>query len=114
MLTRLIAAALLSTAAGAALACPHPSLVVIPEKEQVAAMENEVRAATAKYFADMNAFLNCIQAELAAAGGETAAPPTIREALIRRNNAAVLEFEAVAKWFEANVGPLAVAATVAN
>lgn len=114
MLTRVIVGCALAAAANVALACPQPSLVVIPAKDRVAAIENEVRAATAKYFSDMSTYIGCIQTELDAAGGETNAPAPIRAALVLRNNAAVLEFEAIMKLFAANVGPIAVSAPSAN
>ena len=101
--TRLFFAGALASVASLSYACPLPPLVPIPPKEQAAAVEADVRAATAKYVEDIKAFTACVQAELAAAGGETA-PPVLRSTLIRRHNAAVAEAEAVLELFAANVG----------
>ena len=60
-----------------------------------------VRKATNAYFEGMTAYVACIQAELAAAGG-AAAPALVKAAVVARNNAAVAEAEAVKKTFEAN------------
>ena len=101
--TRLVVAGALTGLTSAGFACPLPPLVAIPAKDQVAAVEPDVRAATAQYFENVKAFTACVQAELTAAGGD-AAPPPLRGALIRRHNAVVAEAETVLKLFTANVG----------
>ena len=47
----------------------------------------------------------CIQAELSAAGGDSA-PVTVKRALVARNNAVVAEVEFMMKLFTANVGAI--------
>jgi len=54
----------------------------------------------------MKDFTDCVQAELKAAGGDSA-PKLTKQVLIARNNAAVAEADAVKKLFESNVGGLA-------
>jgi hypothetical protein len=105
VLKKILWAVLLSQTAGTALACDMPSLIVIPAKEQAAAEAEAVRTRVALYFEAMTAYTQCVQAELAAVGGDNA-HPIVRSVLVRRNNAAVAETEAVLKWFTANVGPL--------
>jgi hypothetical protein len=104
-LTKILYAALFCNAAGIALACDIPPLVVVPDKEDAVGKEDELRAALAKYFAAMQVYTQCVQAELAAAGGENA-PQITRAVLVQRNNLAVAEAEAVFKTFTANVGPV--------
>ncbi len=101
--TRPVTASVLMAIASTSFACPLPPLVAIPAKDQIAAVEPDVRAATAQYFENMKAFTACVQAELTAAGGD-AAPRPIRGVLIRRHNAAVTEAETVLKLFTATVG----------
>jgi hypothetical protein len=57
----------------------------------------------------MEAYTQCIQAELTAAGGDKA-PASVRTALIARNNAAVAEVQAVDKLFNQSVGAAPVSA----
>jgi len=105
----LVCAGILSGLAGKALACDLPKLVVIPPKDQVAGREAEIRAAANAYFTAMQAYTACIQAELAAAGGDSA-PDIIKRVLVSRNNTAVAEAEFVMKLFTENVGAPADAA----
>jgi hypothetical protein len=86
-----------------ALGCDLPPLVAIPAKDKVGDRAAAVRAETGVYFQGMQSYVGCIQAELAAAGGE-AAPDTIKAVLVARNNNAVAEAAAVKKLFEANIG----------
>ena len=51
----------------------------------------------------MQTYTACIQAELAAAGGD-AAPELVKRMLVSRNNAAVAEAEFMMKLFTENVG----------
>ena len=102
-ITNVLAAALLCNVGGVALACELPPLVIVPAKEAVAGKESEIREDVAKYWQAMNAYTACIKLELDAAGGD-GAPSLTRAVLIRRNNAAVAEVEAVVKVFTTNVG----------
>jgi hypothetical protein len=102
-LLSVVGAALLGGIASTALACDMPPLVVIPAKEAIAGQEQQVRDSTAAYFDAMKAFTGCVQAELAAAGGDSA-PPVTKAVLVQRNNHAVAEAQAVLKLFNANLG----------
>jgi hypothetical protein len=53
----------------------------------------------------MQAYTACVQAELAGRGGDTA-PAIVRQALVRRNNAAAAEMQFMMKLFTENVGPV--------
>jgi hypothetical protein len=102
-MTRTIVAGLLVTVAGAAGACEMPKLVLIPAKENAAGKEESLRTAFTQYRQGMEAYTQCVQAELTAAGGDKA-PASLKTALIARNNAAVAEVQAVDKIFNMNVG----------
>ena len=104
-ITTIVCGGILACIAGAATACELPKLVIIPPKNEVAGKEAEIRTAAGAYFAAMQAYAACIQAELAAAGGDSA-PVTIKRALVARNNAAVAEVEFMMKVFTANVGAI--------
>jgi hypothetical protein len=104
-ITTIIGGGLLAGIAGSAVACDLPKLAVIPPKDQVAGKEAEIRAAASAYFTAMQAYTACIQAELAAAGGD-AAPPIVKRVLVARNNTAVAEAEFMMKLFTDNVGPV--------
>ena len=104
-ITAIICGGILSSIASSALACDLPKLVIIPEKEQVAGKDAEIRAAASAYFTAMQAYTACIQAELVGAGGE-AAPGILKQILVSRNNAAVAEAEFVMKVFTENVGAI--------
>ena len=107
--TRTIVAGLLLTVAGAAGACEMPKLVLIPAKEAAAGKEEGLRTAFNQYRQGMEAYTQCVQAELAAAGGDKA-PASLKTALVARNNAAVAEVQAVDKIFNTNVGGAPVSA----
>lgn len=78
-------------------ACEQPSLVIIPDQEDLEGNEREVVEATQAYFEGMQDYVECIQQELESAGDN---PPEIyRNVLVRRNNTAVAEAEAVQTWF---------------
>jgi hypothetical protein len=106
--TTIICGGVLTGIAGSALACDLPKLAVIPPKDQVAGKEAEIAAAANNYFTAMQAYTACIQAELAAAGGESA-PDLLKRVLVARNNTAVAEAEFMMKLFTENVGPAATA-----
>jgi hypothetical protein len=101
--TTVIGGGILIGIAGDALACDLPKLAVIPPKDQVAGKEAEIRAAASAYFTAMQEYTACIQAELAAAGGESA-PDVVKKVLVARNNTAVAEAEFMMKLFTENVG----------
>lgn len=100
---KLVCGGILSGVAGSALACDLPKLVAIPSKDQVAGREAEIRTAANAYFTGMQAYTACVQAELAAAGGDQA-PDLIKRVLVARNNTAVAEAEFMMKVFTENVG----------
>jgi len=106
---KIIVAALLATVAGAAGACEVPKLVAIPAKENVAGKEEGLRAAYTQYRQGMEAYTQCVQAELTAAGGDKA-PAPLKTALVARNNNAVAEVKAMDKLFNENVGAAPVSA----
>lgn len=96
----------LGALASTTLACELPPLVAIPPKDKVGDQATAIRDATKTYFDAMKSYTDCVQAELTAAGGNSA-PTLMKTVLIARNNAAVAEAEAVKKLFEANIGGLA-------
>ena len=103
--TKTIIAGLLVTVAGAASACEVPKLVVIPKKEEAVGKEEGLRAAFMQYRQGMEAYTQCIQSELAAAGGDKA-PAPVKAGLVLRNNTAIAEVTAMDKLFNENVGTL--------
>ena len=103
--TKTIVAGLLVTVAGAAGACEIPKLVVIPTKENAVGKEEGLRAAFMQYRQGMEAYTQCVQAELSAAGGDKA-PAAFKSASVLRNNAAVAEVQAMDKLFNDNVGAI--------
>ncbi len=108
--TTIISSGLLTAVAGGAVACELPKLAAIPPKDQVAGKEAEIRAAANTYFMGMQEYAACIQAELVAAGGESA-PEIVKKILVSRNNTAVAEAEFMMKLFTDNVGPAAAPTT---
>jgi len=101
--TKTIVAGLLVTVAGAAGACEMPKLVLIPTKENAVGKEESLRTAFMQYRQGMEAYTQCVQAELTAAGGAKA-PAAVKSASVLRNNAAVAEVQAMDKLFNDNVG----------
>lgn len=79
-------------------ACEQPSLVLIPAQEEIEGNEREIVEDTQAYFQGMQAYVECIQQELAAAGDDP--PDLLRSVLVQRNNAAVAEAEAVQQIFQ--------------
>ena len=106
---KIILAGLLATVAGAAGACEVPKLMVIPAKEAAAGKEEGLRTAFMQYRQGMEAYTQCVQAELTAAGGDKA-PASLKIALVQRNNAAVAEVKAMDTLFNQNVGALPISA----
>ena len=104
-ITTIVCGSLLASIAGSAIACDLPKLVIIPPKDQIAGKEAEIRTAAGAYFAAMQAYTACIQADLAGKGGDSA-PTLVKRQLVARNNAAVAEVEFMMKLFTDNVGAL--------
>jgi hypothetical protein len=77
-------------------------LVSVPEKaEDVVSVLRDVR----RYSDAVIEYTGCIKAELVAAGGD-AAPPSLRQALVKRNNLAVAEHKSITDLYAQRVGPL--------
>jgi hypothetical protein len=85
------------------MACELPKLPVIPAADQIGDQAPAVSAATSAYFEGMRAYADCIEAELAAAGGD-AAPASVKAALVARSRAAVAEAQAIQKLFQERIG----------
>jgi hypothetical protein len=109
----IVAGLLLGALALPTLACELPPLVAIPAKDQVGDQAAAIKDATKVYFDQMKTYTDCVQAELQAAGGNSA-PKLTKTVLIARNNAAVAEADAVKKLYEANVGLTVVPASQFN
>ena len=86
-----------------AAACEQPALVAIPATASIGDDSAQIVVATQRYVAGIREYVACIQTELAAAGGD-AAPDSLRNVLIRRNNAAGAEAEAVVALFSERSG----------
>jgi hypothetical protein len=108
-ITTIVLAGLLCSAAGTSHACMLPKLLLVPAKEAVAGKEAEIRADANRYFAEMQAYTACVQAEIQAVGGD-AAPEIVKRVLVSRNNSAVAEAEFMMKLFNENVAAAAAAA----
>jgi hypothetical protein len=102
--TTMVLAGALSGVAGTGYACTLPKLAIIPPKAEVAGKEAAINAEANRYFTEMQTYTACVQAELAAAGGD-AAPDILRRVLVARNNTAVAEAEFMMKLFTENVAP---------
>jgi hypothetical protein len=96
-------AGLLMSANAAAWACDLPALVAIPA-ERIGDESAQLVVAVQRYVDGIKGYAACIQAELTAAGGD-AAPASLRNQLIVRNNTAVAEAEAVLASFAERVAP---------
>jgi hypothetical protein len=109
----IVAGLWLGALASTALACELPPLVAIPPKDKIGDQAPVLREATKTYFDAMKTYTDCIQAELAAAGGNSAST-VMKTVLIARNNSAVAEADAVRKLYEANLGATVVPASQFN
>ncbi len=89
----------------AATACELPTLVAIPAAAEVRQSTPALLVAMQDYVGGIRDYVACVKDELTAAGGD-AAPESVRNVLIRRNNAAVAEAEATVASFAARVAPL--------
>ncbi len=104
--SKLFVTALLCGLASTGFACTNPPLVQVPNKNVSDGDRQKITAAVGRYFEAMKAYTSCLQAELAAAGGDSASP-LMKSAYVVRNNGAVAEVEAVLKVFNENIGPIA-------
>src|SRR5262245_28650563 len=100
--TNVVGALLLGAVALPALACELPKIPVIPVRDQLGDQGPAVTAATSAYFEGMRAYADCIEAALAAGGGD-AAPASFKDAMIERNHAAVLEAQEIQKLYQERV-----------
>jgi hypothetical protein len=102
--SRIVIAGASLYAATTAFACEIPSMIMIPaDKQELQREEQRLREDAQTYIDGMNAYVQCVRAELAAAGGDEA-PPMIKALLVRRNNEAAAESEAVVNWFKEAFG----------
>jgi hypothetical protein len=91
----------------AAFACDNPPLAKVPKPEGLSpADQQRVREDVQAYFDAMRAYTACLQAELVAAGGDSA-PGVLKASMVLRNNAAVAEAEVVLKLFNDYYGAAA-------
>lgn len=106
--TKFVCAGLLSSVGSVALACDLPPLVAVPAKGNAGSDTAQLQTDVATYVEAMRAYTACVQAELVAAGGDSA--PTITKAvLVNRNNLAVAEVDAVLKALNEVAAPAAAA-----
>jgi hypothetical protein len=102
---RAAATLLLSSIGTAALACEQPSLPDIQENVGDRDQRERIFEETRNYADQMIAYVNCVQAELVAAGGDEA-PTLSRTLLVLRNNVAVAEVISVTELFHERVAPV--------
>jgi hypothetical protein len=95
---------LLSAVSAAASACDLPKLVAIPSADDLGGDTPQLFVRVQAYVTGIRTYTACIQAELAAGGGD-AAPVSLRAQLIARNNAAVAEARAVLASFSDRIAP---------
>jgi len=84
----------------AAAACDLPALMVVPPAGTVDDLAGQRIAQMQRYVTGIREYTACVQAEIAAA------PESMRDLLIRRNNAAVAEAKAVMDLFGERVAPV--------
>lgn len=84
----------------AAAACDLPALMVIPAAGTVDDFASRRIAEMQRYMTGIREYTACVQAEIAAA------PESMRDVLIRRNNAAVAEANVVMDLFGERVAPV--------
>jgi hypothetical protein len=88
----------------AAWACDLPALVAIPAAGSIGDASARLIVSVQRYVEAIKGYTTCVQAELAAAGGD-AAPESLRNQLIVRNNGAVAEAGAVLALFGERLTP---------
>ncbi len=86
-----------------ALACDNPPLVLVPDgetatMEELVAVQSEVQT----YMAAMEEYIGCVDAELAASGGEDS-PALYQSLMVLRHNQGVEEMEVIAEAFNEQV-----------
>jgi hypothetical protein len=97
-------ALLMMFVSGAASACDLPTLVAIPAADSIGDDSARLIVAVQRYVDGIKGYTACVQAELAAAGGD-AAPESLRNQLVVRNNGAVAEAGAVLALFGERLTP---------
>jgi hypothetical protein len=102
---RVLVGLLLAAVNATALACDLPKLIAVPDTGKVGNESSRLIVEMQSYVTGIRAYTACIQAELAAAGGD-AAPESLRGTLITRNNAAVDEARTVIALFGERVAPI--------
>ena len=75
-------------------ACDLPALVILPAAGTAGDASAQLIVDMQRYVGGIRAYTACVQAEIAAAGGD-AAPESLRTLLVRRNNGAVAEAKAL-------------------
>ena len=86
-------------------ACDLPALVILPAAGTAGDASAELIVDMQRYVGGIRAYTACVQAEIAAAGGDSA-PESLRTLLIRRNNGAVAEAKALMELFGERVAPV--------
>lgn len=112
-LTKILCTGLLSSVGSVGLACDLPPLVAIPAKKDVGEQAAQLQVDVAAYVEAMRAYTACVQAELVAAGGDSAST-VVKSVLVNRNNLAVAEVDAVLKALNEAAGPAAAPADEGN
>ena len=86
-------------------ACDLPALVILPAPGTAGDASAELIVDMQRYVGGIRAYTACVQAEIAAAGGDSA-PESLRTLLVRRNNGAVAEAKALMELFGERVAPV--------
>ena len=86
-------------------ACDLPALVILPAAGTAGDASAQLIVDMQRYVGGIRAYTACVQAEIAAAGGDSA-PESLRTLLVRRNNGAVAEAKALMELFGERVAPV--------
>ena len=86
-------------------ACDLPALVILPAPGTAGDASAQLIVDMQRYVGGIRAYTACVQAEIAAAGGDSASE-SLRTLLIRRNNGAVAEAKALMELFGERVAPV--------
>lgn len=86
-------------------ACDLPALVILPAAGNAGDASAQLIVDMQRYVGGIRAYTACVQAEIAAAGGDSA-PESLRTLLVRRNNGAVAEAKALMQLFGERVAPV--------